>query len=967
VTRRRTLRLAAFGSAAVVVVALVVVVVLVTTFVRRPLPERGGEVSLPGLNNSVQVIRDDRGVPQIYADDATDLMRVQGYIHAQDRFFEMDLRRHITAGRLSELVGANDEALRSDAVIRTLGWRRVAQQELELVTPEVRSYLEAYADGVNDYTRDKSWSELSVNYTLLGRRNPLGRIEPWTPVDSLAWIKAMAWDLRSNYNEELERARSITTVKGVQQIAKLYPEYPYSEHPPIIPSAGNADGDTAAEGDANGGAAGGSGDGTGAGTEGSAGGGTPSLAAANVRRAALGASQAGGPAPAAGRDDDAADEAADDAAREAGAAAGDAVGRATAAIQGPAAGGPAMPTGSLEEALANEHAQRAFKATAVAIDSIPELLGRGDGIGSNSWVVSGELTDTGKPLLANDPHLETSMPGIWYQVGLHCRTVNERCPFDVAGFGFSGMPGVVIGHNQRIAWGLTNLYPDVTDFYLERVNSNNQVESGGAMKPMTTRQETIEVAGGSPVTITVRQTPHGPLLSDVVEGVAEAGGSAPVPGEELDRQTTYGVSLAWTALTPGQAMDSIIAMNRATNFDEFRQAARLLDAPAQSMIYADVDGNIGYQAPGRIPVRGPGREEIPDPPNVKIPSDGTWPQPGWDAAYDWRGTLPFEQLPWVENPPEGYIVAANQAVTGPDGVRLTSDWDYGYRSDRIDQLIGTARSQGRKLTLDDMRAVQTDTRNGMAEILVPTLLRVYDSGTSRDAFTSEAVDLLRGWDYTQPTDSAAAAYFNVVWATIVRLTFDEMPEGFRPDGGDRWFQVVRNLMGNTDDLWWDDQTTAGVREARDEIFRRALAGARLQLTSTLGKDPDRWQWGRLHRVRLLETPIGLDSPGLVKRLVNRGPYEAPGGSAVVNAFSWDASSGTFDVTAAPSMRMIVDLANFDRSRWVNQTGISGHPADSHYDDQIEAWLEGEDFEWPYTRDAVSEAKDDEQTFNPDSS
>jgi penicillin amidase len=928
VTRRRALRLAAFGSAALLVVAFVVVVVLTVTYVRRPLPERGGEVALPGLKSSVQVVRDDRGVPQIYADDPLDLMRVQGYVHAQDRFFEMDLRRHITAGRLSELVGADDDALKADAVVRTLGWRRVAQQELELVSPQVRSYLDAYADGVNDYLRGKSPSELSVSYTLLGRRNTLPRIEPWTAVDSLAWIKAMAWDLRSNYEEELERARAITTVKSVRRVGQLYPQYPYSEHSPIIRGGS----DTGADGEAS--------DGTnvaGTSTSASAGtSGTPSVVTSNEQRAV--ATAAAGAAGAAG---------------------------ASGASGVSATGAPAAAVGSIEEALASEPAQRAFEATTAAVEAVPRLLGSGDGIGSNSWVLSGRLTASGKPLLANDPHLDVSMPGIWYQVGLHCRSVTKECPFDVAGFGFSGMPGVVVGHNQKIAWGMTNLYPDVTDFYLERVNSIGQVESGGAMKPMTTRRETIEVAGGSPVTITVRETPHGPLLSDVIDAVREVGRSAPAPGEELDRQTVYGVSLAWTALTPGRAMDAIIAMDTSTNFDEFRRAALLLDAPAQNMIYADVDGNIGYQAPGRIPIRGTGRPDGAEPPDQPIPADGTWPQPGWDSAYDWRGTVPTDQLPWVRNPQEGYIVAANQAVTRPDGIYITSDWDYGYRSDRIDKLITSGVSKGRKLTVDDMRAIQSDTRNGIAEILVPTLLKVYDQSSSRDAFTSEAVDLLRGWDYTQPKDSAAAAYFNVVWATILRLTFDELPEDFRPDGGDRWFQVVRTLMPNAKDAWWDDLTTPGVIERRDEVLLRALSGARLQLTSTLGKDPDRWQWGRLHRLRLEQTPLGGDSaPGLVRRLVNKGPYDAPGGSSIVNAFSWDAASGSFDVTAAPSMRMIVDLSDLDRSRWVNQTGVSGHPGDSHYDDQIGTWLDGKDYAWPFSKSAVDRAKDEEQTFQP---
>jgi penicillin amidase len=443
----------------------------------------------------------------------------------------------------------------------------------------------------------------------------------------------------------------------------------------------------------------------------------------------------------------------------------------------------------------------------------------------------------------------------------------------------------------------------------------------------------------------------------VIEEVARAGISAPVPGEKINRDSSYAVSLAWTALTPGHAMDALLSLDVATDFDQFRAAALKLDAPAQNLIYADVDGHIGYQAPGRIPIRGPGR------PKAGVPADGTWPHPGWDSAYDWRGVVPVKDLPWVEDPPEGFIVAANQAVTGPDGaVKFTEDWDYGYRSQRIRDLLTAAAKNTHRLTVADMRVIQGDTRNGIAAILVPLLLKV----KQEDKFTQEAVDLLRGWDYTQPTDSAAAAYFNVVWATILNLTFsDELPEGFKPNGGDRWFEVVRTLLGSEHNKWWDNGLTPDVVESRDEVMRLALSKARLQLTSTLGKDPNRWEWGRLHRVRLEQTPLGIaGSPSFLHKLFNRGPYEAPGGSSIVNAFSWDAASQTFDVTDAPSMRMIIDLSNLDSSRWVNQTGTSGHPGDSHYDDQIQTWLHGGDYSWPFSARAVRAEDDEEQVLNP---
>jgi penicillin amidase len=269
---------------------------------------------------------------------------------------------------------------------------------------------------------------------------------------------------------------------------------------------------------------------------------------------------------------------------------------------------------------------------------------------------------------------------------------------------------------------------------------------------------------------------------------------------------------------------------------------------------------------------------------------------------------------------------------------------------------------GRKLQVEDMQSIQRDTYNGIAAELVPVLLKLQVN----DAFTQQAVDLLKTWDYTEPTDSAAAAYFNAVWATLLDLTFaDEMPPGVQPNGGGRWAEVVEALLKDPSDQWWDDRRTPGVIESRDEILRRALVSARLRLTSALGKDPDTWQWGQLHRLRLVEQPLG--GSGLTKLLhpvLNRGPIPLPGGASIVNANAYDASSGTFDVTAAPSMRMVVDLSAFDRSSWVNQTGESGHPGHANYDDQVDAWASGQTFDWPFTRAAVDRETAQTLTIDP---
>jgi penicillin amidase len=325
--------------------------------------------------------------------------------------------------------------------------------------------------------------------------------------------------------------------------------------------------------------------------------------------------------------------------------------------------------------------------------------------------------------------------------------------------------------------------------------------------------------------------------------------------------------------------------------------------------------------------------------------------------------VPAARLPYALDPKEGFIVAANQAVLPPgEGPYITHDFDYGYRSQRIRDLLTSAVKAGRKLQVDDMRSIQRDTYSGIAAELVPVLLKLQVN----DAFTQQAVDLLKTWDYTEPTDSAAAAYFNAVWATLLDLTFaDEMPPGVQPNGGGRWAEVVQALLKDPQDQWWDDRRTPGVIESRDEILRRALVSARLRLTSALGKDPDTWQWGQLHRLRLVEQPLGRSSlTKLLHPVLNRGPIELPGGPSIVDANAYDASSGTFDVTAAPSMRMVVDLSAFDRSTWVNQTGESGHPGHSDYDDQIDAWASGQTFDWPFTRTAVDREKAQTLTINP---
>lgn len=843
-------------AATYAVVSLVLLLVALTAtgvvLVRRPFPETSGELTLPGLEGEVEVIRDGHGIPQLYADSMDDLMRAQGFVHAQDRFYEMDVRRHITAGRLSELFG--ETTLETDKFVRTMGWRRVAERELALLETETRDALEAYADGVNAYLEDRPLSKVSVEYSLLKLGGLDYEPEEWTPIDSLAWLKAMAWDLRGNMGEEISRV-----LLGVghtdQEVAQLYPAYPFEEHLPIVNQGALVDG------------------------------------------------------------------------------------RYEPEATRPGSRNPARPAYDAE--------QRALLGDlSDTLDELPAFLGKGSGLGSNSWVVDGEHSATGEPLLANDPHLGTSLPGVWAQMGLHCRTVSEECPLDVAGFTFSGVPGVVIGHNRDIAWGFTNLGPDVSDLYLEKIEGKEWLYDG-KLEPLTIRHETIEVAGGDDFDLTIRETAHGPLISDVSRELSTVGANAAAPEGpgSPERGNGYAVALRWTALDPAPTADAILGLNRASNWDEFRAAAAQFAVPAQNMVYADRAGHIGYQAPGRIPIR-------------KSGNDGSVPSAGWLPENDWSGEyVAFEALPTVLDPDEGFVVTANQAVVGPDyPFHLTDDWDYGFRAQRIRDRIEDAG----ELSVDEMADLQLDTHNGLAPTLVPHLLDI----RLPDGYPSEGQDLLREWDFDQSADSAAAAYFNAVWSNLLRLTFhDEVRESLRPDGGGRWWIAVAGLLRSPASSWWDDRDTPLIAEHRDDILRRALLDARDELTRRMSRDPADWEWGRLHRLDLRNKTLGESGMAPVEALLNRDGGGIGGGGSLVNATAWNAALG-YEVTAAPSMRMVVSLADLDDSRWVNLTGASGHAFDDHYTDQTELFVDGRTLAWPFSREAVADGRDETLTLKP---
>jgi penicillin amidase len=797
--------------------------------IRRSFPEIDGEIRLSGLDAQVEVIRDTNGIPHIYAQSTHDLFFAQGYVHAQDRFWQMDFWRHIGQGRLAELFGSSQ--VESDEFLRTLGFTRLSETEFDNIDDESQRILEAYSDGVNAYLADHKGTKLSFEYATLVLQNRGYEPEPWDPIDSISWARMMAWDLGANMGAEISRAILAGTLPR-SRVDELFPAFP-SDRPYILPESS------------------------------------------------------------------------------------------------PYAGG--LPTAGQSASIpADVDIEALLGPAADKIALVDSLVGQsGAEIGSNNWVVAGSKTRTGLPILANDPHLSIQMPSIWYEIGLHC--AGDDCPFNVAGFSFAGVPGVIIGHNDRIAWGVTNLAADTQDLYIERINPDNpdQYEVNGRWTDLDIRTETIEIAGTTPTEIEVKTTRHGPIISGIYGPLDDFGAEA-----GIEVPTNYAVALQWTALSPARLVEAVLGVDKAANWDEFRAAVGKWDIAGQNFVYADVDGNIGYQSSGLVPIRSRG--------------DGRWPAPGWDGATEWTGFVPFDEMPSSFNPPEGFLHSANQhVVDGSFPHFLAYDLAYGYRGDRIVDVLATAQD----IDIAFMAELQRDSRNLNAEAIMPALL---DTPTD-NPIVGDAQHLLSDWAtageeaFQQRADLPGAALYASVWSNLLRLTFhDEMPERFWPDGGSRWSEVVIDLLAAPSNPWWDITSTSDL-ERRDEVLEMALAAAMDELTDRLGDDPSEWRWGDLHKATFRNATFGESGIAPLEWLFNRGPYSVDGGRSIVNATSWDAADG-YEVVAVPSMRMIVDLSNFERSRTVHPTGQSGHIYHDHYIDMAEAWVANDlhPMHWDYS-------------------
>ncbi|WLE61188.1 penicillin acylase family protein [Burkholderia plantarii] len=770
----------------------------VVIYGRASLPVLAGTVvagGADGVGARVEIARDPHGIPHIVAASDDDAYFALGYVHAQDRLWQLDIDRRIASGTLAEVLGP--AALPVDTFMRTLGVRRNAERIYAHLSPEARHVLERYAAGVNFYLGSRR-GPLPIEYLLTRAPAPA----PWTPADSVAWLSVLAWDLSGNMAMQIERMR-LTHRLPLEQIHQLITTAPED----------------------------------------------------------------------------------------------------------------------LTRMATIDYVPRYRDLSALAEAGVGALAAAPsrhvEGVGSNNWVVAGSRSASGKPMLANDPHLGLSTPGLFYLAHLK----SDR--LDVVGGTVPGLPLVLIGHNAHIAWGLTNTGTSVEDLFLEQLDPARPGEyrTPDGWARFATRTETIRVKGQASVVLNVRETRHGPVVSDV----------SPKARDALGQSNRYVLALQWTALMPDDTtLEAGFGFDHASNWSEFLAAAAKFGVPQQNVVYADRDGNIGFIAPGRVPLRSPDNDLM-----TEVPA------PGWQARYDWNGFVPFAQLPRAFNPPDGRIVTANNRIVPRDSpVFLTGEWVMPYRYHRITALLD-ARARH---TLDSFETIQTDVHSAAQDALLPLLLA--QVGPQSDADAARAVAWLTAWNRDARADRPEPLIASAWERAVTRAIFE--PRSGRELFKEYWAQrnLHQALLNALSDpavgaAWCSTGAAPGPRPAPPCAAQvsAALRAALLDLRQRYGNDMQAWRWGEAHAAVAPHRPFHQVS-WLARWFDLRVPVGGDMMTIDVGGNDFSDEAAPYQTRMAAAMRMVVDMADPGAARFAMPAGESGNRFSSWYADLMPLWATG---------------------------
>ncbi len=817
-------------------VGLVVAVLLAGTgaavYVQRSFALVDGKLSVAGLRDVVRVQRDGADVTHIRAQTPQDVWFAMGFVHAQERTWQLEFNRRVMHGQLSEVFG--EATVETDKLMRSLDIMGAARRQYNGLPLYAKEALQAYSQGIHAFHKDRPQA-LSPEFHVLGVKPGGDAGAVWEPEDSVGWALMMALDLGGNWGNEFARL-SVAKTLDTDRLWQLMPPYPGE------PPAASAD------------------------------------LAALYRQ--LGVYRAGGAPPSA-------------------MAPG-------AADQADAATAPA---GSRQGPLS-----RQISAGMLAwSDELARNAGTNDGKGSNNWVLAGTRTVSGKPLLANDPHLGLSAPAIWYFAGMQSPAGKASDgtligAIDAVGATLPGLPFVVLGRTDRVAWGFTNTGPDVQDLYLERINpaDASQYRTPEGWAPFAVRTETIRVKGAADVVLEARSTRHGPVLSDAQKSHAEV----------LDLGK-YVLALRWTALdADNQTVLAGLQTNQAQSVDELFQALSHYHSPMQSVVAADDQGNIRFKAVGRVPLRDAAND-----------IRGVAPSPGWEARYDWKGWLAYDQTPQDDGGAKGWVATANQRITAPGYSHyLTQDWALPYRYERIAQLIEATE----KHDAQTMQAIHSDVTSLATRRLMPYLLQAQATHPLAAAAQAQLKEFDGVMDAQRAAPLVFAAWTDELARGLIIPRIGE--ERFTATYGKRDYRAGIEGMLERNDNWWCQPTSCADQSAA--AFTRALD----RLQAAYGADPAQWRWGAAHPALSAHRPFGN-----VAALARFFDVSVPshGDSYTVNVGQYNAgeAKGPFVNRHAASLRAVYDLADLEQSRFIYQTGQSGLVFSPRYRDMSTTWAQ----------------------------
>lgn len=774
-----------FKTAALLFGALVLVAAAgAAWYLHGKQPQRSGEVALAGLLAPVDVRYDERGVPHIRAASEADMYRALGYVHAQDRLFQMEVGRRLARGELAEVLGP--KLLDVDRLFRTLGIGKHADQVARGLDPTSASYkaMTAYLDGVNQY---QATHPAPIEFDILGIPK-----RPFVLADSLSIVGYLAYNFASAFRTE----PALTHVRD-----KLGADY---------------------------------------------------LRVFDLAWHPEGVSEPG---------------------------------------PGPVAGLSAADWAGLNQ-VARVSRQLLDGSVAPPFD------------GSNAWALSGSRTASGKPLLAGDPHMGFSAPAIWYEAHLEAPGLELYGHFQILN------PLAVLGHNQRFGWSLTMFLNDDIDLVAEKTNpaNPNQVWYQGRWVDLQQREETIAVKGAAPVTLVLRRSPHGPIITDAYP---ENYGKTPV-------------AMWWALLeTENPILDAFYELNRADTLAKARQASSKIHAPGLNVVWANAAGDIGWWAAARLPVRPAGVDPV-------FILDGSQPEAD-KAAYH-----PFSDNPQEENPARGYIVSANHQPKPPSGVPVPGYYYPPQRAQRLTLLVRDGA--GKKADVAASQAMQLDVRTGYAQsVLAPLLPEL--RGFVTDPLERQLLDQLALWDGDYPLDKIEpSVFFQLLYELARGAMADDMgPAQFKNLLGTRALDpALPRLAADANSPWWDDRDTPAV-ETRSDTLKRVWRATIDHLQATFGKDPANWAWGKTHTLTH-NHPLGQQKP--LDKLFSVGPFAVPGGREIPNALGTSIGPAPWAVSTGPSTRRVIDFADPGASLGINPVGQSGVLFDAHYRDQAATYAAG---------------------------